>query len=30
MSGNHWVCLAVGVAIGFFVLPMILQWNKGA
>jgi hypothetical protein len=31
MNTNHWICLAVGVAIGFFVLPAILQavQNKG-
>jgi hypothetical protein len=32
MSSNHWICLAVGVAIGFFVLPAVLSMvqNKTA
>jgi hypothetical protein len=29
MSTNHWVCLAIGVAIGFFVLPAVLQAVQG-
>lgn len=25
MTTNHWVCLAIGVAVGFFIVPAILQ-----
>jgi hypothetical protein len=31
MSTNHWICVLVGVGIGFFILPAVLQMvqNKG-
>jgi len=24
MSTNHWICIAVGIGIGFFILPAVL------
>lgn len=30
MTGKHWLCLGIGVAIGYLALPYVLSMASGA